>query len=241
MPLYLEKPIGKTPLDIIKDIKGKEDIKYSFAGRLDPMARGKLIILKGDECKIQHLYCNFDKIYEFEILFGIKTDTYDILGIIQSFININYKEINFNINKYTGEFEQPYPPYSSIIVNKKPLWLWSKEGKIEEISIPTKKINIYNLEFLKDINILNEKELLSLIKKKIYKLDKSKHTDFRVEQIIKLWETYLTNNKFKPIIKKFRVKVSSGTYIRSLVNRIGEDLGVGAIAFDIHRTEFLNK
>ena len=47
--------------------------------------------------------------------------------------------------------------------------------------------------------------------------------------------------EFTPTIKKYRAKVSSGTYIRSLANKIGNDLGIGALAFDIHRTEFIKK
>ena len=100
------------------------------------MARGTLIILKGLECKQQHLYCNLDKVYTFEILFGFKTDTYDIMGLVESYNILNLKNINFDINKYIGKFNQPYPPYSSIIVNKQPLWWWSREGKLHEIILP---------------------------------------------------------------------------------------------------------
>ena len=47
--LKIYKPIGKTPLEIIKMIKKNykhyENSKMSYAGRLDPMAHGILIIL----------------------------------------------------------------------------------------------------------------------------------------------------------------------------------------------------
>ena len=87
-----------------------------------------------------------DKIYEFKILFGFKTDTYDILGLIE---NINNNEIQVNrIIEYTknliGKHEQYFPPYSSICVaNKdnlrKPLWWWSKHKRLDEIEMPFKK------------------------------------------------------------------------------------------------------
>ena len=85
MPHYLYKEIGETPLDLIKKLKTDSNRKYSFAGRLDPMARGQMIILEGEECKQTHLYCNLTKIYEFEVLFGFQTDTYDILGLVENF------------------------------------------------------------------------------------------------------------------------------------------------------------
>ena len=56
------------------------------------------------------------------------------------------------------------------------------------------------------------------------------------------WDKNLTNYQDKQfILQSFRATVSSGTYIRSLVHRIGTDLNCGALAFDIHRTEFLEK
>ena len=80
MPLYLEKPLGLSPLDLIQSLP-QEGHKYSFAGRLDPMARGKMIVLQDEECKNQDLYCGLDKTYEFSILYGFQTDTYDVLGL----------------------------------------------------------------------------------------------------------------------------------------------------------------
>ena len=84
MPIISYKNIGETPLDIVNKYR-KPNCKYSFAGRLDPMARGQMIVLEGLECKNQDKYCGLDKIYEFEILFGFSTDTYDILGIVENY------------------------------------------------------------------------------------------------------------------------------------------------------------
>ena len=56
------------------------------------MARGKMIVLKDDECKNQDYYCNLDKEYEFEILFNFKTDTYDILGLLEKITKIENQD-----------------------------------------------------------------------------------------------------------------------------------------------------
>ena len=58
-----------------------------------------MIILKDLERKKQDNYCGLDKEYEFEILFGFFTDTYDILGLV-NYYNLHFdKKIidNFNI------------------------------------------------------------------------------------------------------------------------------------------------
>ena len=52
----------------------------TYAGRLDPMASGVLLVLAGEETKNKDKYLGLDKEYDFEILFGFATDTYDILG-----------------------------------------------------------------------------------------------------------------------------------------------------------------
>ena len=112
---------------------------------------------------------------------------------------------------------------------------------LKEINIPSKQVEIYNLEYLEDIKLNTNEQLLETILQKINKLDKKNHQDFRIPIIIDKWNDILSNLKFTPIIKKYTATVSSGTYIRSLANRIGNDLGIGALAFNIHRTKFIQK
>ena len=126
MPVFISKSIGQTPNDIINDYKKKHTSakKVSFAGRLDPMAFGKMMLLINDECKLQSNYIGLDKIYEFEIIYGFNTDTYDILGLVTDFTTIlnSHKIETLDLNTYIKQFNQSYPPYSSIVVNKKPLY-----------------------------------------------------------------------------------------------------------------------
>ena len=76
------------------------------------------------------------------------------------------------------------------------------------------------------------RKLLETILQKIYKLDKKHHQDFRVPIIINKWNNILSNLKFTPIIKKYRPNSQFwNIYIRSFTNKIGNDLGIGALAF----------
>jgi len=52
----------------------------AYAGRLDPMAHGVLVLLVGEENKKREKYEKFVKEYLFQCIFGVATDTYDILG-----------------------------------------------------------------------------------------------------------------------------------------------------------------
>ena len=124
-------------------------------------------------------------------------------------------------------------------VNGKPLWLWAKENRINEITIPSKDIEIYSIDEIKDIFQKNDNLKIENIKDFIHFMinslsDKNK-SKFRATEILELWNKILKTKKFNPIIKTFKAEVSSGTYIRGLVNKIGNDLGCGAITLNIYR------
>jgi len=83
--LLLNKKEGETPLEALNALRHKrgkkyQDIKMTYAGRLDPMASGVLLVLLGEETKNKEKYIALDKEYEFEVLFCVATDTYYILG-----------------------------------------------------------------------------------------------------------------------------------------------------------------
>lgn len=68
------KNIGETPLEALERFRA-DHVEYknepmTYAGRLDPMASGKLIILIGEECKNKDEYLKLDKEYEVDILLG---------------------------------------------------------------------------------------------------------------------------------------------------------------------------
>jgi tRNA U55 pseudouridine synthase TruB len=65
------------------------------------MAEGKMLILAGEACKEREKYLGLDKEYIFEILLGFKSDTKDILGIIE-----NDKKFyqGFTINNFFEKF-----------------------------------------------------------------------------------------------------------------------------------------
>ena len=234
-----QKLISETPGEMASKIKKEMHLeKISYCGKLDPMSRGIMLFLTNEMCKQQEKYLKMDKIYEFEILFGFKTDTYDVLGKIEE---INNNEIPINeIIEYTekiiGKHQQTFPPFSSICVaNKenirKPLWWWSKNNRLQEIEMPSKEIEIYSMKFLK-YKKKNFTEIFENIKQRISKVN----GDFRQKEIIKIWDKYYKEHKEKEFyILNFTSKVSSGTYIRSIIQKIAQKFNTFGIAYDINR------
>ena len=238
--IVLNKKEGKTPLECLEAFRAKnkidKNIKMTYAGRLDPMASGLLLVLLGEETKNKEKYLKLDKEYEFEILFGFSTDTYDLLGIpkVNNFLKNNSplefgNLIQNNLKNFTGKFTQKYPIYSSKTVKGKPLFRYARGG--EDVEIPTREVNVKNLKFIK-LRKINNKKLLENIELRISKVN----GDFRQEVILKNWRKKLAKeNTF--YVGSFKIKCSSGTYVRGIANSLGEKINIPSLAFSIKRTK----
>jgi len=242
--ILLNKKEGETPLACMERFRASKKIpkemKMTYAGRLDPMASGLLLVLAGEGVHEKEKYLKLDKEYEFEILFGFSTDTHDILGkITHSLIRANgridkidlEKNIKNNLKYFKGKFVQKYPIYSSKTVAGKPLFEYGREDK--EVEIPEKEVNVKSLKFLKLKNI-GRLALLKNIEKRIKKVQ----GDFRQKEILSLWQELLRTNTWKHVqVGSFSIACSSGTYVRSIANGLGEKIGVPALAYSIKRTK----
>lgn len=222
--LKLYKELGETPLACLERFRAANpeyaNEKMTYAGRLDPMAEGLLIALVGEECKQKDAYLGLDKEYVFEVLFGIQTDSYDILGI-PSLLFLRYRE-KIAIQDFIGKKIQEYPPYSSRTFQK------ARDG--EEFEAPTKEIEVYDLEQLEEREISASEALLEISRR--IGLVKG---DFRQEKILSAWNELLARHLAEQDlsmfrIAKFKINCSSGTYVRSIANQMG------GIAWSIKRT-----
>lgn len=254
MPLFplrkkvlLEKRIGETPLQTIERFTTShpryKSVPATYAGRLDPMASGKLLVLFGEECKRKENYLGLDKEYVIEILIGIGSDTGDVLGVVTSGMPITLppkKDLLALLGKEIGTFVRPYPVYSSKTVNGKPLFLYALEGSLDTIDIPTHNETIYRIQLLDNTtvstsllrtHIRNTLSLAPVNNEESKKLGE----DFRIESVQDSWDSVLATERDYPILK-LKVRCGSGAYMRTLAGRVGEALGTNALALSIHRT-----
>jgi tRNA pseudouridine55 synthase len=234
--VYKEK--GETPLERLERLRTEHPkymkAKLSYAGRLDPMAEGVMIVLVGDENKEREKYLKYSKEYTFEILFGFKTDSFDLLGFPQG----KYKDIYIServlkkiLKEFVGEIKQKYPLYSSKTVKGKPLYQWAKEGK--KVEIPEHKVNIFNIKLLK-IREISKSDLRKYIISNILKVK----GDFRQKEILDEWDRLLRKTKEEKFkMAEINAFCGSGVYIRSLADDIGKKLKSGALTFSIKRED----
>ncbi len=234
--LTLYKNQGETPLECILRFKEAnptyKDSKMTYAGRLDPMAEGLLLVLAGEECKKKEEYLALPKEYEIKVLFGVSTDTGDCLGLIKE---VSDKEVFFDkdtLKYFVGKRSQTYPAYSSRTVEGVPLFVWARKG-IEKIF--KKEVEIFDITYVREEEI-SATQLLEQTKARTQKVQ----GDFRQDEIVKSFEVALGARESDFLLVTLRVSCGSGTYMRVLAEEIGQKLGVPALALGIKRTKVGN-
>lgn len=243
--LVLNKKEGETPLQTLNVFRSKnknyKDIKMTYAGRLDPLVSGLLLVLAGDATKQKEKYLKLSKEYKFSVLFGFATDTYDILGKVvkntkgkstykKSFLE---KKIKDNLKFFIGKFMQSYPMYSSKTVAGKALFSYARTGK--KVKSPQREVSVKSFKFFK-INKITNQRFLQNIEQRISRVQ----GDFRQKNILKIWRKELKGDTKCPdgfFVAHFYIKCGSGTYVRGIANSLGEKVGIPALALSIKRTK----
>lgn len=243
---YLHSPLvksiykraGITPLQAIQEYKSTypelQDEKVSYAGRLDPMADGVLILLIGDANKVRNEFLHLEKEYRVEILFGFATDSFDVMGMPKdvSTNHIDEHELNTCMKTFKGKILQKFPPYSSKPVQGKPLYYWARHNMLNAIEIPVKEREIYTIK----VDSFRSETGASIINDILTRV-RMVQGDFRQDEIIHAWTDLLqryATEKFD--IATISVSGSSGLYMRQLCVDIGEKMEIPALAYSITRT-----
>ena len=186
------KEKNMTSRDVVNIIsKHLHTKKVGHTGTLDPLATGVLIVCTNHDTKLVDILTSKNKEYIAIMRLGIQTDTGDITGNIikRATYKVTKDQIIKVLNNFLGSSTQTVPIYSAVKINGKKLYEYARNG--EEVTLPTREINISSIELL----------------------------DYHDDLI------------------KFKVTVSKGTYIRSLIEDIGKTLQTVATMEDLVRTK----
>ena len=226
------KKLSETPLQCIQRLFNIAKNTYTYAGRLDPMAEGLLIILKNEECKNAKQYHNLGKTYEYTFIVGISTDTYDCLGKI-THTNYPKEDIREKVKKVISTLTKKqmfaYPPYSSKTINGKPLFEYARQNKLNTIHIPTNPVYITE-HSLTETQTTDTNTLVKEMAEKIKRVT----GDFRQKEILQDWKSMQSQK-----IQHFSATITTGagTYIRAIVHEIGKQVGYPTVTTSIKRTK----
>ena len=237
--LNIYKPQGMTPLQAIDAVRERyaeyRNEKMTYAGRLDPMAEGVLIVLVGGAVHDKETYLGMDKTYEADIVIGIGTDTHDLLGMpaICDANDVLIGQLESEINNMEGMFKYPFPKYSSKPVQGKPLFQWAREDRLHEIEIPERTMRVNGVELL-------DRYTLSCgdIKHKAEAAIARVRGDFRQKEILEQWQGVFVgmDNNAAFLAVRLRIHCASGTYVRTLAHELGKRLGADAMLLRLVRT-----
>ena len=193
--IYLvDKPKGWPSFKLVSMWRKLLGIKkVGFAGTLDPLASGLMILATSSATRLLDLFHRLPKTYQAKIIFGQTSASFDLeapLVINERAVAFDQTKLDQVLRKFLGKQAQVVPIFSAKKVAGQKLHLLARQGKVLE-KLPKNNIDIYSLKILNFV-----------------------YPNLELE-----------------------ISCSAGTYIRSLVNDLGQALGTGAVMADLRRTQ----
>lgn len=224
--LLANKPWGASSFQLVSAVRSKLIIKkVGHAGTLDPLATGLLVLLIGRNwTKQQASFLQLPKTYTCQAVLGWRSTSLDLETVPEQLNspipnNISRPVVSSALNQLLGDSEQIVPSFSAVKYQGQPLYQLARAG---QMVTKTKQINVTNIELL---DLAPYQPSLPSKQPDHYRLATPYQRVATNAQTVAGW----------PAVS-FQVKVSSGTYIRSLVETLGELLTTGAIMTQLSRT-----
>lgn len=216
--LLVDKPAGWTSFDVVNYVRkivaqseGKKpkNVKVGHTGTLDPFATGLLVLLVGKEyTKKATELSKVDKTYEVTMTLGSNSSTGDPEGEITPYVISSESEKSLKVPAESAEISRL--TRDDIIKT-----LEGFRGQIEQVPPQFSAIKVDGVRAYK---LAREGKEVKIEPRKVT-INRLDMTDYSYPEV------------------KLVANVSSGTYIRTLVEDIGKKLGVGAYTSALRRTK----
>lgn len=233
--IVVYKQGGELLSELLVRVRKEHDIEdavpLTYAGRLDPLVEGVVLMFAGDDVHQKDLYTKLPKQYTFDVLFGVGTDTHDPLGIIYSAATtlVNTQTVRNIAEDFVGVHSQRYPLYSSKPVDGVPLFAHARAGN--SVEQPSHDVEMFQLQTLEERYINGE-----LLAEQAVERVAQVNGDFRQANITAEWVEFGKAHESQEfLIMRFVATVGSGFYIRQFAHDLGEKLNVPALAWWIRR------
>jgi len=146
--ILLDKPVGISSFQAIYQLKEILNVKVGHCGTLDPFASGFLLVAIGKATRLVEYGMNKVKDYNFEIKWGVSTDTADLYGntvAISSFIPTQ-KQIQDVMPKFIGHINQVPPIYSAVKIKGKRAYDYARKG--HTLQLKSRKVILSKFELI---------------------------------------------------------------------------------------------
>ena len=242
--MFCFKKVGETTREFANRIRAEHGVpdrqKVAICGKLDPQAEGVTRVLIGDQTSQFSHYLQSNKTYEFSIVMGISTTSDDIMGEIED-INSTPQDIklvkSFMRNGVATQTIQKYHPISGKKIRKdsgkkRPLWYWNKRNMLEEGDLPSKPVQVFSLVEMNTPIEMSFQKYRDIVLGRLNTITDRKC--FNIDSIVADWE-FVRLEKIR--LLSYKIKVSSGFFVRMIAKEIKDQLHIPVHIFGINRVE----
>lgn len=201
----------------------------AYAGRLDPMAEGVLLLLSGADRHDLPAHLGHDKEYVARFLFGVRSDTHDALGRLTPGGGPAPEEADCArvVAALPGVHTLPLPVWSAYKLRGRPLHAWAAEGRLDEVVVPIRQMGVRGVAGVTSRSV-RAGALAGEVVGRILRVRGA----FRQEAALADWRALAA-----PLVEvTATLTVTSGTYVRSLAEKMGTELGCGCLLVGLCRT-----
>ncbi|KAF8651439.1 hypothetical protein AX16_004740 [Volvariella volvacea WC 439] len=222
-----------------KGRQAREVIKIGQGGTLDPLADGVLVVGVGKGTKRLSEFLDCTKEYQTTCLLGCETDSYDSEGArvrLAPWRHVTREKVEAALAQFTGEIQQKPPIFSALKMDGRPLYEYARKGIPLPRPIEPRGVTVHSLELVewlgKDHSFRWPEKSLSSDEKKAMEtalrgVDQNASVDDGAEP---------SGPENSPYAFILRMKVSGGTYVRSVVHDLAHAIGSAGHVVTLSRT-----
>lgn len=151
--LGINKEVGMSSAKVVNKVKKIMKLKKAgHAGTLDPLASGVLPIALGEATKTMSYAMQTYKVYEFDINWGVATETDDLEGKISNISKVrpSKNEIIRALPNFMGNIRQKPPVFSAIKIDG--IRSYKLARKSITVDIPEREVFIKNFKLVKSFD-----------------------------------------------------------------------------------------
>ena len=217
--LLFDKPAGISSFGVVAKVRHEltkragHKVKVGHTGTLDPFATGLMILLSGKATKRSNEFLKKDKVYEATICLGKVSSTGDPEGEITP-----YDQLGTDDSGDDG-FGDTLSAFNDAVFMSRPSY--------DEVEAAVERF----------VGIINQKvpqySAVKIDGQRAYKLARAGKDFETPTRQVTIYDIKILSYEWPEL--KIRCHVSSGTYIRTLGEDIGEKLGVGGYLTSLRR------
>jgi tRNA pseudouridine55 synthase len=210
--LAINKPKGLTSHDVVNRVRRVlNEKRVGHTGTLDPLASGVLCVAVGPAARLDAYLGSHNKTYVMDIAFGCSTETDDAEGSII----------------HSGEI--PEKLYSFDYAQEVVAGLVGAGNQIPPVYSAVKVGGKKSYACARSGNVIN-------LKPRAFEVFDAKLEAVEQANVADLLEDASVQNR-SVLVWKVHMKVSGGTYMRSIARDLGKSFGCGAFVSSLERTK----